>query len=56
MDRKAYLWALEQALSGLVPARERAEMIRYYEEYFDDAGPEGERGVIESLCDPRELA
>lgn len=56
MDRKAFLQALDGALAKLVPARERAEMIRYYEEYFDDAGPEGEASVIESLGDPAELA
>lgn len=56
MDRTAYLRALYDALTELVPAQERAEILRYYEEYFDDAGPEGEASVIESLGDPRELA
>lgn len=56
MDRNAYLRALYDALTELVPAQERAEILRYYEEYFDDAGPEGEASVIESLGDPRELA
>ena len=55
MDRKEFLQALDQALSKRVPARERAEMLRYYEEYFDEAGPEGEASVIESLGDPRAL-
>lgn len=56
MDRNAYLRALHDALTELVPAQERAEILRYYEEYFDDAGPEGEASVIENLGDPRELA
>lgn len=55
MDRKEFLKGLEEALSNGVPARERAEMLRYYEEYFDEAGPEGEAAVIESLGDPRAL-
>lgn len=56
MDRNAYMRALYDALTELVPGQERAEILRYYEEYFDDAGPEGEASVIESLGDPRELA
>lgn len=56
MDRKTFLQELDRALTPCVPTRERAEMLRYYEEYFDEAGPEGEASVIESLGDPAELA
>lgn len=56
MDRNAYLGALYDALAELVPGQERAEILRYYEEYFDDAGPDGEAAVIEGLGDPQVLA
>lgn len=56
MDRKAYLRALDQALAARVPAQERTDILRYYEEYFDEAGPEGEAAVINELGDPLELA
>lgn len=56
MDRKTYMRELYDALSELVPGQERIEILRYYEEYFDDAGPEGEAGVIQGLGDPRLLA
>lgn len=56
MDRNAYLRALYDALAELVPGQERAEILRYYEEYFDDAGPDGEAAVIEGLGDPQVLA
>lgn len=56
MDRNAYLHALNQALAAQVPDQERADILRYYEEYFDEAGPEGEAAVIEELGDPLELA
>ena len=56
MDRRAYLQALDEALSGLVPGQERAEILRYYGEYFDEAGPEGEASVMERLGNPAELA
>ena len=56
MDRKAYLQALDQALAARVPTQERADILRYYEEYFDEAGPEGEAAVINELGDPLALA
>lgn len=56
MDRKAYLQALDQALAALVPPQERSDILRYYNEYFDEAGPEGEAAVIEELGDPAALA
>ncbi len=45
MNRNEYMAALRRALSGL-PEEERASALRYYEEYFDDAGPENEQKVI----------
>lgn len=56
MDRKAFLSELDRALAALVPDQERADILRYYEEYFDEAGPEGEAAIIEELGDPGALA
>ncbi len=56
MNRQTYLTILGDALSRLVPERERADSLRYYEEYFDEAGPEREAEVIRELGDPEELA
>lgn len=56
MNRREYMAALGAALTGRVSARERADILRYYEEYFDDAGPEREAEVIRELGDPRLLA
>lgn len=56
MDRTEYLRLLDQALAARVPAQERADILRYYQEYFDEAGPEREAAIIEELGDPQELA
>ena len=45
MNRADYMAALRRALSVL-PEEERANALRYYEEYFDDAGPENEAKAI----------
>ena len=55
MNRAEYLAALRRALSVL-PEEERASALRYYEEYFDDAGPENESKVIAELGDPANVA
>ena len=47
--------ALRRALSVL-PEEERANALRYYEEYFDDAGPENETKAIEELGEPAKVA
>ena len=52
MTSREYLEALGEALSTLVPDRERSETLRYYEEYFEEAGPEREAEVIQELGDP----
>lgn len=56
MNRQEYLRALDAALSNLVSAQERENILRYYEEYFDEAGPDGEQALIEELGNPFELA
>lgn len=55
MNGYEYLNALREALEVL-PEDERASAIRYYEEYFMDAGPENEAKVIAELGSPEEVA
>ena len=55
MNRNEYMAALRRALSVL-PEEERASALRYYEEYFDDAGPENEQRVIADLGAPEKVA
>ena len=55
MTRNEFLAELRKHLQSLAEA-EQEEAIRYYEEYFDDAGPENEARVIEELGSPAELA
>lgn len=56
MTSREYLEALGEALSTLVPDRERSETLRYYEEYFEEAGPEREAELMEELGSPEDLA
>ncbi len=55
MTAYEYLNALRQALEVL-PDDERVNAIRYYEEYFLDAGPENEVRVISELGSPEQVA
>ena len=55
MSRNEYMKELELALRRL-PKAEREEALSYYNEYFDDAGPEREAEVIEELGDAKESA
>lgn len=55
MTRNEFLAELKKNLQSLAEA-EQEEALRYYEEYFDDAGPENEERVIEELGSPEELA
>ena len=55
MNRKAFMEQLQNLLWDISPA-EREEAIRYYDTYFDDAGPENEGDVIESLGSPEKVA
>ncbi len=55
MNRAEFMSRLRQALSGL-PDEEIANALRYYEEYFDDAGPEREYEAAEELGDPQKAA
>lgn len=55
MTAKEYLRALEKALS-ILPEEERENAMRYYQDYFLDAGAENEQQVIKELGDPNVLA
>ena len=55
MNRAEFMRRLTELL-GDVPPQEREEAIKYYNDYFDDAGAENEGGVIASLGTPEELA
>lgn len=55
MNRDRFMSELEQLLSDL-PVEERREAIQYYNDYFDDAGPEKEAWVISELGSPEQVA
>lgn len=55
MTKDDYLKALRANIKN-VPAEEVNNIIQYYSEYFDEAGPENEAKVIEELGTPKQLA
>ncbi len=55
MTRKEFLDDLNNRLKRL-PEQERLDAIKFYEEYFDDAGVENEQKVIEELRSPAHIA
>lgn len=55
MSRKEYMEQLDMLLRD-IPHMERGEALKYYEDYFEDAGAEHEADVIEELGAPEELA
>ena len=56
MDKNAYLKELSRHLPRRMPKREREDTLRWYEEYFQEAGPEREAEVIEELGSPETVA
>lgn len=54
MNKQEFLHQLE--LNLRIGGDEMAEVMSYYSEYFEDAGPENEQAVIAELGDPVELA
>lgn len=56
MDKLTYLAELAEGLARWVPERERQDILRYYAEYFDEAGPDKEGQVVAELGDPWALA
>lgn len=55
MNRSEFFIKLEQGLTR-VSREERDAALCYYNEYFDDAGPENEQKVIEELGSPAQIA
>lgn len=55
MTRAEYLAELDANLIAL-PKEERDMAVNFYEEYFEDAGPEQEQAVMEELGKPYHLA
>ncbi len=55
MNRKEFLKQLEELLSD-IPEMERRDAVNYYQNYFEDAGPEKEQQIIEELGSPQKVA
>ena len=55
MNKKLFLDELHRLLSDL-PPEERNQAIKYYEDYFEDVGPENEQAILKELGSPQELA
>ena len=56
MDKITYLAQLAEGLARWVPERERQDILRYYAEYFEEAGEEREAEVVAELGDPWALS
>lgn len=55
MNRLEFMTKLASLLQD-VPVEERKEAMQYYNDYFDDAGPENEQQVITELESPEKVA
>ena len=55
MNRETFMRELERLLYN-IPENERKEALAYYEDYFNDAGPENEQQVLEELGFPYKVA
>lgn len=55
MNRSEFMRQLEMLLSDVTPS-ERMDAIQYYNDYFEDAGPENEQEVIKALGSPAKVA
>lgn len=55
MNRKDFMGQLEGLLQN-ISVSEREEALQYYNDYFDDAGPENEQKVIAELGTPAQVA
>lgn len=56
MTKEQYLFLLRAELTGRMGHEEMEDILQYYTEYFEDAGPEREREVMVSLGSPQRLA
>lgn len=55
MNRTEYMNALEKRLR-ILPGDSYREAMAYFQEYFDEAGPEREQQAIEDLGSPENAA
>ncbi|WP_367559765.1 DUF1700 domain-containing protein [Streptococcus iniae] len=55
MTKDAYLRALDKYLKKL-PEQDYQDAMDYFQEYFDEAGPENEEEAITELGSPKEAA
>ncbi|MCI8370962.1 MAG: DUF1700 domain-containing protein [Lachnospiraceae bacterium] len=55
MNREEFMKQLERLLQNL-PEEERQDALQYYEDYFEDAGPDRETEVIRELGSPEHVA
>lgn len=55
MNRIDFMSQLERLLQDVAPT-EREEALQYYNDYFDDAGSENEKDVLEALGNPARVA
>lgn len=55
MNRTEFMRQLERLLQS-VPQQEREEALQYYNDYFDDAGAENEKEVLDALGNPAKVA
>ena len=55
MSRWEFMRRLEELLSDISPS-EREEALQYYNDYFNDAGKENEKEVMEALGTPEQVA
>lgn len=55
MTKNEFIAALRAKLS-MLSADEREDAVQFYEEYFDEAGPENEQAVIDELGSPDAVA
>lgn len=55
MNKEIFLRDLRRFLAD-IPEEEREQALKYYEDYFEDAGPENEQKVIAELGSPIDIA
>ena len=55
MNKNQFLKKLSKLLKSL-PPEEREAALNYYQEYFDEAGPENEQRIISELGSPEKVA
>ena len=53
--KQEFMWKLERAINKM-PLEDRLKALRYYNEYFDEAGPEREAELLNQLENPDVIA